>query len=214
MQNSRGRNGIDPVRPPRRRRRPAGERRAVFGFFGQIHPFKGLIELLTAIDHADRLWPEKSKAIRLTIHGARLELNGPDYIALFRRLLAKTAARVHFAGPYARRGLYRLMAAVDWVVVPSIWWENSPLVIEEALAHRRPVLCSDIGGMAEWVRPGKDGFHFPVGDAIELARLLAWLADDDAVWEGLQKTMRRPTTIAAAVARHLEVYRDRSSPLG
>jgi glycosyltransferase involved in cell wall biosynthesis len=169
---------------------------------------------LTAIDHADRLWPEKSKAIRLTIHGARLELNGPDYIALFRRLLAKTAARVHFAGPYARRGLYRLMAAVDWVVVPSIWWENSPLVIEEALAHRRPVLCSDIGGMAEWVRPGKDGFHFPVGDAIELARLLAWLADDDAVWEGLQKTMRRPTTIAAAVARHLEVYRDRSSPLG
>jgi glycosyltransferase involved in cell wall biosynthesis len=96
-------------------------------------------------------------------------------------LLARTSVRVHFAGPYVRRELYRLMAAIDWVVVPSIWWGNSPLVIEEAPAHRRPVVCSDIGGMAEKVRPGKDGFHFPVGDALTLARLLVRLAGDDAV---------------------------------
>jgi glycosyltransferase involved in cell wall biosynthesis len=205
-------HGVDPVRPPRPRRRAAGERRAAFGFFGQIHPFKGLLELLTAFDHLDRLCPVESKAIRLTIHGAYLERNRPDYIASFRRLLAKNAARVHFAGPYARRDLYHLMAAVDWVIVPSIWWENAPLVIEEALAHRRPVVCSDIGGMAEKVRPEKDGFHFPVGNGLELARLLVWLAGDDAVWERLQKTMRRPPTIREAVACHLKVYRDRSAP--
>ncbi len=95
--------------------------------------------------------------------------------------------------------------------MPSIWWENAPLVIEEALAHRRPVICSDIGGMAEKVRPGKDGFHFPVGNAVELARLLVRLAGDDAVWKGLQKTMRRPATTTRTVARHLEVYRDGSA---
>jgi glycosyltransferase involved in cell wall biosynthesis len=204
-------NGIDPVRPPCPRRRTAAEARAAFGFFGQIHPFKGLLELLTAFDYLDRLCPQGSKTIRLTIHGAHLERNSADYIAAFHRLLAKTAARVHFAGPYARRDLYLLMAEVDWVIVPSIWWENSPLVIEEALAHRRPVICSDIGGMAEKVRPGKDGFHFPVGNAFELARLLVRLAGDDVVWEGLQMTMRRPATIAAVVARHLRVYRDRTA---
>jgi glycosyltransferase involved in cell wall biosynthesis len=204
-------NGTDPVRQPRPRRRAAGEGRGAFGFFGQIHPFKGLLELLTALDHLGRLWPERSNAIRLTIHAAHLERNPPDFVAAFHRLLAKTAGRVRFAGPYARHDLYRLMAAVDWVVVPSIWWENSPLVIEEALAHRRPVICSDIGGMAEKVRPGKDGFHFPVGNALELARLLVRLAGNDALWNSLHKTMRRPVTTAEAVSRHLKVYRDRSA---
>ncbi len=84
-------NGIEPVRPPRARRRAAGEGPAAFGFFGQIHPFKGLLELLTAFDQLDRLCPERSTAIRLTIHGAYLERNRPDYIAAFHRLLAKTA---------------------------------------------------------------------------------------------------------------------------
>ncbi|HEU0157547.1 MAG TPA: glycosyltransferase, partial [Stellaceae bacterium] len=122
-------------------------------------------------------------------------------------LLARTAARVRFSGPYARRDLRRLMAAVDWVVVPSIWWENAPLVIEEALAHRRPVICSNIGGMAEKVRPGKDGFHFPVGDAAALAALIARLGGDDKIWAALRKTMRPPPTIAETADRHLALYR-------
>ena len=48
------------------------------------------------------------------------------------------------------------MASVDWVVVPSIWWENSPLVIQEAFGYGRPVICSDIGGMAEKVTDGRE----------------------------------------------------------
>ena len=41
------------------------------------------------------------------------------------------------------------MRQADWIVVPSIWWENAPLVILEARAAGRPVICSGIGGMAE-----------------------------------------------------------------
>ncbi len=40
---------------------------------------------------------------------------------------------------------------MDWVVTPSIWWENAPLVIDEAFAQKRPVIASDMGGMAESV---------------------------------------------------------------
>ena len=76
------------------------------------------------------------------------------------------------------------MQRVDVVAVPSVWWENSPLVIQEALRNKRPVICSDIGGMAEKVRPGIEGFHFNVGSGVALARLLkdlaaepAWLAE-------------------------------------
>ena len=42
-----------------------------------------------------------------------------------------------------------MIAEVDWVIVPSIWWENSPLVIQEAFATGRPVICSEVGALAK-----------------------------------------------------------------
>jgi glycosyltransferase involved in cell wall biosynthesis len=201
-------NGIAPVVPPPPRSLAAGERRGVFGFFGQTHPFKGLLPLLAAFDALGQ-WPaERTAGIRLLVHGAYLELNEPSYVEAVKQLLARTAGRVHFAGPYDPQDLGRLMAAVDWVVVPSLWWENSPLVIAEALAHRRPVICSDIGGMAEKVRPGQAGFHFPVGNPFELANLVVRIAGEPAPWDRLQRSLRQPPTVAQSVAQHLELYRE------
>lgn len=196
------------VRAPPPRPLAAGERRAVFGFFGQINPYKGLVQLLSAFALLDRFPPEATRGLRLVVHGANLELNHPQFVEAVRQLLARTAQRVHFAGAYHSRDQYRLMAAIDWVVVPSVWWENSPLVIEEALAHCRPVICSNIGGMAEKVRPGRDGFHFAVGNPFELAGLLVRLAADDGVWDRLQSSMRVPTPVDVAVAQHLRLYQD------
>ena len=64
------------------------------------------------------------------------------------------------------------MAETDWVVVPSRWWENSPLVIQEAFMHGRPVICSGIGGMAEHVQDRVSGLHFEVGDDQSLADVI------------------------------------------
>ncbi|MBV9828354.1 MAG: glycosyltransferase family 4 protein, partial [Alphaproteobacteria bacterium] len=204
-------NGTEPVRPaPAPRPLATGERRGAFGFFGQITPYKGLITLLTAFDHLSQFPVEETAGIRLTVHGAYLELNQPPLVEAVKRLLARTAQRVHFAGAYPAHDRQRLMAAVDWVVVPSIWWENSPMVIQEAFANRRPVICSNIGGMAEKVRWGKDGFHFPVGNPFELAALIVQVVADPSLWDGLYNTMRQPMTIGESVARHLELYRDRS----
>jgi glycosyltransferase involved in cell wall biosynthesis len=203
-------NGTAECSPPPPRPRADGEPRAIFGYFGQINPYKGLRPLLAAFDYLGQLPPEMTRGIRLIVHGANLESNHPDYVGAVRELLARTAQRVHFGGPYERQRLDDLMAGVDWIVVPSIWWENSPLVIEEALARRRPVVCSNIGGMAEKVRWGRDGFHFPVGDPFEIARLIVRLAGDPGIWDRLQTTMRQPTTLAQSAARHLELYRRRS----
>jgi glycosyltransferase involved in cell wall biosynthesis len=70
-------------------------------------------------------------------------------------------------------------------VVPSIWWENSPLVIQEAFGHGRPVICSDIGGMAEKVRDGVSGLHFRVGDPISLAETIARACATPGLWKAL-----------------------------
>jgi hypothetical protein len=181
----------------------------VFGFFGQINPYKGLVQLLAAFEALGRLPSSRTADLRLNVHGAYLEFNPPDLVATIRRQLTATERHTRFFGPYSRDELGASMGAVDWVVVPSIWWENAPLVIEEALAHRRPVLCSNIGGMAEKVRPGQDGFHFPVGDPQALADLILRVASNGSIWDGLQRTMRRPVTIDESVARHLALYRER-----
>ena len=52
------------------------------------------------------------------------------------------------------------LAEVDVVIVPSIWYENAPLVIREAFLARRPVITADFGGMREWVRDGVNGLLF------------------------------------------------------
>ena len=66
----------------------------------------------------------------------------------------------------------------DAIVVPSIWAENSPLVIHEALQARLPVITADYGGMAEYVHHERNGLLFAHRDPISLARQMQRLADD------------------------------------
>ena len=84
--------------------------------------------------------------------------------------------------------------------------ENAPLVIEEALACKRPVICSNIGGMAEKVTNGRDGLHFQVGNPFDLAQTLLRAASDLATYDRLQSTMRKPLSIADWKDKHLDLY--------
>src|ERR1044071_6965300 len=104
------------------------------------------------------------------------------------------------------------MANFDWVVVPSIWWENSPLVIQEAFQHGRPVICSDIGGMAEKVTHGVNGLHFRRGDAHSLAAAMRRAVDTPGVCEKLRSGTPhvQPTPEhVACLSRHYRALLDR-----
>jgi len=70
---------------------------------------------------------------------------------------------------------------VDAIVVPSIWAENSPLVIHEAQQARVPVITAGAGGMAELVRDGVNGLVFPHRDVGALAAAMQRFADDPAL---------------------------------
>jgi glycosyltransferase involved in cell wall biosynthesis len=99
------------------------------------------------------------------------------------------------------------MAGVDWVVVPSIWWENSPLVIQEAFCHRRPVICSNIGGMAEKVDDRVNGLHFAVGDPAALAATLELAATRSGLLDELRAGIKAPPTVAETADACLKIYR-------
>jgi glycosyltransferase involved in cell wall biosynthesis len=199
-------NGTPEFVPPPPRPRVEGEGRGVFAYFGQINPFKGLLDLLKAFDLIAQAPADVNAGVRLLVHGANLEHQRPEFVESVTKAFLRNQGRVLFAGPYQRCDLSRLMANVDWVVVPSIWWENSPLVIEEALAHKRPVICSNIGGMAEKVTPGRDGLHFQVGNPFDLAQTLLQAASNPAIWDKLQVTMRRPLSMANWKDQHIDLY--------
>ena len=97
------------------------------------------------------------------------------------------------------------MARVDWVVIPSIWWETGPLTVGEAFQHGRPVICSDMGGMSEKVTDGLNGLHFRRGDPDDLADALRRAAADPGLWDRLRRGIPPVQTMAEhveALSRH------------
>ena len=95
------------------------------------------------------------------------------------------------------------MSRVDWVIVPSIWWENSPMVIQEAFANGKPVICAGIGGMAEKVRDGVDGLHFEVRNPLDLAETMVRAACEPGLWENLKASIRAPLSFEQCADSYL-----------
>jgi glycosyltransferase involved in cell wall biosynthesis len=171
------------------------------GYFGQINPFKGLHVLLDAI----QLLPnDVREAIHVGIHGANLEIQAPDFQERIEQALKIAGDCVFNYGPYENDNVVDLMRGYDRIVVPSIWWENSPVVIQEARLAGTPLLCSHLGGMAEKAKSSLD-IHFQVGSPVSLATEIVKLVG----------APERPRTAFAdliseqklALSAHLALYR-------
>lgn len=181
---------------------PSGGLRNRFAYFGQITPFKGVDLLLKAFD---RLPAASKQNAMLDIHGGGHEVFGEAFKGKIERQFADAHANVRYRGRYAHEDLPSLMSEVDWVIVPSVWWENSPLVIQEAFWHGRPVLCADIGGMAEKVSNGVSGRHFRAGDIQSLADCVTELTRCPEDWDRYRQGIAQPCGIAASVDSLLDI---------
>ena len=73
------------------------------------------------------------------------------------------------------------MSTIDVLVVPSIWYEVSPLVIQEAFMAGVPVITTNIGGMAELVDDGVNGYKFPLNDWAALKQIMKADYDDPSI---------------------------------
>ena len=117
------------------------------------------------------------------IGGARLFLAGEGpYFPRLRDQASREGliGRVSFTGFMRDRDLWSLMGRCRAVVVPSIWYENSPMVILEAYSLGRPVIATAIGGIPEMVEDGQTGILVPPGDIKALAEAMQWLLDNPA----------------------------------
>lgn len=152
------------------------------GYIGQLAPHKGVHDLLSALRRLD------DAALSLTIFGS--EAQDPAYAADLRR--AAEGLPVSFAGTFAPEDTATVLAGIDVLVIPSTWYENSPLILLQALATHTPVVISDVAGMTEFLESGTNGFAFRRGDASHLAEILSLFARD----RGLAARMSTMTSYA------------------
>jgi len=199
-------NGQDDAEPLPPRPVAEGEARNRFGYFGQINPYKGLHVLLKALHEMPK---EDRKKVVLEVHGANLDGQTGEFRDRIKELAEPLIKKgiVQWMGPYRPDEVRSRMAGIDWVVIPSVWWENSPMVIQEAFVCGRPVIGSNIGGMAEKIRDGIDGLHVPVGNAVAWAGVLTRAVNDE-LHDKLCAGISRPLDHSASAIRHVDLLQE------
>jgi glycosyltransferase involved in cell wall biosynthesis len=173
-----------------------------FVVLGQLSYRKGTLVLLDAV----RFLPKRvRKVVRIEIHGSDQYAEG-DFKIQLKRGLRGLEDTVRLCGAYRLVDVESIVRRNGWLIVPSIWWENSPLVIQEAFAAGRPIICSNIGGMAEKVVHGVNGLHFRVNNPADLAACIEQCASDPGLWKKLCASLPQPPTIDQTVDQLLALY--------
>ncbi len=140
-------------------------------YFGRLADEKGILTLLNAAQS----YPDAP----LYIVG-----DGPQRPQLEEFVTAQGLSQVRFLGLKSGSELETLVRNARAVIVPSEWYDNSPLVIYESFAYGRPVICSKMGGMPELVDHNENGLHFEAGDVAELSAGMRFL------WENPERAMQ------------------------
>jgi glycosyltransferase involved in cell wall biosynthesis len=169
-----------------------------FGYLGQILPSKGVHVLIRAFLKANI-----EAQSRLDIWG---DLTAQSGYTRAIQSISDRCQSIRFNGRFDRKLLASILAAIDVVIVPSLWYENAPLVIQEALAAQCPVIATKLGGMEELVQHGINGLLFQRGDADDLARQLRRLVDEPGLLERLRAGVSAVKTIEQEVEELEAIY--------
>lgn len=182
-----------------------------FGFFGQLHDTKGLHIVLRAVDI---LRADDFTDFHLEINGDNLRFATEPVRQEIEAFLAAEQERtpsdrlVTLNGSYHVNQLQQRMARVDWCIVPSLWWEAFGLVISEAWMFGKPVICSNVGAMAERVQDEVGGLLFEMGDPVALAAVMRRACTEEGLWQRLHDSLPEPPSRAAMAAGYLRLYHD------
>lgn len=145
----------------------------VFGYIGTHIPSKGIQLLLHAFNQLE------GKNAKLRIWGRARPQNTSGLKTICKQFSDEVNQKIEWLPEYKNEDIVNdVFNHVDVIVVPSIWEENSPLVIHESLQCRVPVITANIGGMAEYIQHEKNGLCFHHRNANSLAEQMQRLLND------------------------------------
>lgn len=175
-----------------------------FGFIGTLFEHKGPDLLIKAFQSL----PEDCKA-ELKIYGDPMQF--PEYGEMLKALVAKNPRnreKISFLGSFPNEDLGEVLQNMDVLVVPSRWYENTPLVIQSALASKTPLIVTNLGGMAELVRHAYNGLVFELNNVNSLAEQLKHLLDEPDLLETMKDNIAPERSIPQMVDDIEAVYTD------
>jgi PEP-CTERM/exosortase A-associated glycosyltransferase len=178
----------------------------VIGFIGSFYDYEGLDDLIAAMP---ALVASRPKAHLVLVGGGPMEA---DLRA--QATASPVAANIHFVGRVPHTEVDRYYSITDVLAYPRKRMRLTDLVTPlkplEAMAQRRLVAASDVGGHRELIRDGDTGTLFPPGDPAAMARALVDLLADRSGWEGRRDRGRAfveaERNWAVNVARYAPVY--------
>ena len=176
----------------------------VIGFIGSFYDYEGLDDLIAAMP-----------ALRERHPGASLLLvgGGPMDEALRRQAAASiAAAAIRFTGRVPHGEVERYYSLVDVLAYPRKKSRLTDLVTPlkplEAMAQRRIVAASDVGGHRALIEDGVTGLLFPPDDPAAIAQALAGFIDRRALWDAMREAGRAHVAAKHDWARNVTRYRD------
>lgn len=148
---------------------------------------------------------------RLGEPGAELRIWGgdqafPAYARDLRRA-AEGCPGIRFEGELDSNRIGEALAWADYQVIPSVWFENSPVTIREAYHCQVPVIASRLGAMAEKVPDGVSGLLFRAGDADDLARVLRRTLDEPELLPSLRAGIPKVVTMDEHIGEIEGIYK-------
>ncbi|MFQ5353527.1 MAG: glycosyltransferase, partial [Thermodesulfobacteriota bacterium] len=177
-----------------------------FGYIGSWIPSKGVHVLIKAFNRV-----AEDCGAELIIYGEQTAFHGyRDYDKNLTELIKNKS--ISLPGPYENKDVGRILSGIDVLIVPSIWYENSPLTIHEAYLAGVPVIASDIGGMAEYVREGSGGLNFKAGDDEDLYRVIKRVIDNPDLLDEMRKNIPPVKSISENAREMEEIYKELTSP--
>jgi glycosyltransferase involved in cell wall biosynthesis len=182
------------ITPPRRMARQPLR----IGYIGTLAWHKGCHILLEAFNSLPA-----GKAV-LTVYGNPDDF--PEYTAHLKALAGRREG-IKFGGLFANARIFEILSSFDVLVVPSLWHENTPLVVYSAQANSCPVIASNCPGIASFIEDGKNGLLFAAGDVESLSTQLTKLIDHPELIGDLSANAKQPKSASAYVDDLLSIWK-------
>jgi glycosyltransferase involved in cell wall biosynthesis/SAM-dependent methyltransferase len=178
----------------------------IIGYLSSLSPHKGAHLLLDAFMQVN------PKNVRIKIYGDTSA--DPDYFDILKKI-SRDHPGIEFCGKYDYEEMSEILDTVDIIAVPSLWWENSPLVLLRSLAHNVPAIVSDLGGLTEIIRDGHNGFTFSVGysdslpeNSKHLSGIIAKISKNPEVLNDLKEHIQAPPRIEEEAFEYENLFRE------
>jgi glycosyltransferase involved in cell wall biosynthesis len=189
--------GIDVPSESAKKLYSPSERPLKVGFIGTLAPHKGCHVLIKAFNGLPY------RKAELSIYGKVDEL--PEYSMELKQLAVNNGG-IKFCGTFHNSEIDQVLADLDVLVVPSLWYENTPLVIYSALGANCPVIASNYPSISEVIKDQSNGLLFEPGNGVDLQEKLHRLIYEPNLVTKLSLNCKQPKSISTYVDELLNIW--------